>query len=95
MLYSHGTSPVSKLNETYISSTFEVGSHGVMPQMYEFQDLARREWLQVAWNESGMLGGFFPTARTGVGLELYDASGTPIGYLGLPLSSWYAAFSRR
>ncbi len=83
MTYSHGVSPVSKWNETYISSTFEVGKYGVMPQMYEFQDMARREWLQIKWDESGMLGGFFPTARTGVGLELYDAFGIPIGYLGL------------
>lgn len=81
--YRHSFSPLNTAKEITISRTFEVGKHSLIPHIHEFQDIARSDWLHITRDGYGIWGVFLPTIRTGLGLELYNVYGTPVGYLGL------------
>jgi len=81
--YKYSSALLANTMELKISKTFEVGLTGSTPQLRDFQDFPRMKWLYLKREELS-IGGFVPIRFPRcLGMELYDAQGTPIGYLGI------------
>lgn len=74
-----------------IFTAFEIGEQGPGFQIKDFQGFSRLDWLQVKRAEQ-RLSGYFPGTRRNYGMELVDARGTSIGYLGIDYWQKHPAF---
>jgi hypothetical protein len=74
---------IGRMMELKVASIFEVVQEGLPHHIQDYQELSRRSWLLLARDNSttsGFLPGPIPYSY---GLELYDVSGRPVGYIGL------------
>jgi hypothetical protein len=62
-----------------IASTFEVSPEGLTPQLMDYQDLSRMNWLHIKRDEK-FFSVFLPLCY---GMELYNEDDVAIGYIGI------------
>lgn len=81
--YHYESGRIGEMMELKVASIFEVVQEGLPHQIQDYQELSRRNWLHLSRAHS-MTSGFLPSPIPHIyGLELYDVSGRPIGYIGL------------
>jgi hypothetical protein len=81
--YKYGPDPFGNAPGLKISKTFEVGLTGLAPQLSNFQNFLRVNWLDLMRDNQpigGLVGILFPRKLV---MELEDGQGKPIGYLGI------------
>ena len=83
LAYRYGSSRFGGIMELQIATAFEVGQERLPYQLEDYQNLSRRNWLRLACDNS-TTGSFLPgPIPHSYGLELYDTSGRPVGYIGM------------
>ena len=91
VLYRDGLTRFGRGITPKIFAAFEIGEQGPALQVKDFQGFSHLDWLQVKRAEQ-RLSGFFPGTRRNYGMELVDARGTSIGYLGIDYWQKHPAF---
>ena len=81
--YRYESSRIGGMMEIKVASIFEVGQEELPHRIEDYQKLSRRNWLLLA-RDNSTISSFLPgPIPHSYGLELYDASGRPVGYIGM------------